>query len=552
MATKSILINFAGYSNEPFNFMPDNGMANLAACLIKKGHKTVIWDCSTVDLVNEYYPHIYRDEITYMTNIILDKAKNKTTLTEKELGYYNDLNNKLNIFYDAKITDIGNKISDYIKNDRIDFIGMKLWTGEGFAGSIVIAKLLREKNPRIPIFAGGPHVDWFMERIFSITDVFDILAYGEGEETITLLAEYVEDIKSLRDISNIIFKKNNKIIVNPLKRISNLNEIPNPVYDDDVYLAMKDDKKVKIILIDESRGCPNSCNFCIHPLKSGKKRRVMSYKRVVDIIEDTMKKHKINAFRFAGSNPPTHLLTEIAQEIIKRGLNIKYSSFAHVGNISPNYFKLLKKSGCCALAFGVESGSQIILDKSLNKKSSINKIKETLKMCKDSGIKVIASLIIPAPMETEKTKQETFELIREISPDSTVVFFPTMILKTEWDKNQEKYGFKINDPDELYRTAMTYKINHLMPSLSLGLTGYILDGKTFKDIVNETSDFINRLKENKLSTQLFDQIFLLSEFTDMSAEIFGKITHECIITGNYSKIKEIISNINKTITLNNN
>jgi radical SAM superfamily enzyme YgiQ (UPF0313 family) len=74
----------------------------------------------------------------------------------------------------------------------------------------------------VKVFGGGPHVDWFHEMIYDVTDVFDVLAYGEGEETIVLLAGYIEGRKKLEEIPNLIFRKEGKIITTTEKRIEDL------------------------------------------------------------------------------------------------------------------------------------------------------------------------------------------------------------------------------------------------------------------------------------------------------------------------------------------
>jgi radical SAM superfamily enzyme YgiQ (UPF0313 family) len=78
-----------------------------------------------------------------------------------------------------------------IRSNKIDFVGLKLWNGDGFVASQIIAECIKKNFPDMPIFAGGPHVDIFLENIYKITDAFDCLVYGEGEETIVMLAEYV-------------------------------------------------------------------------------------------------------------------------------------------------------------------------------------------------------------------------------------------------------------------------------------------------------------------------------------------------------------------------
>ncbi|MDD5687861.1 MAG: radical SAM protein [Elusimicrobia bacterium] len=550
MATNSLLINFAGYPNEPFNFMPDNGLANLAGALMRENHKTKIWDCSTVDVVEKLFPYEYSDEYRNLSKKIMQSISAGDKPVTKDLDMFYDLSGKIESRQTKSIKDIGNEISKFVKNGNFDFIGFKLWSGAGFEGSMIIAEELKKNNPKLPIFAGGPHVDWFNERVFDVTNVFDVLVYGEGEETLPLLANYVEGKVLLKDIPNLIYKENGKTITTPMKRVDDLNKLALPVYDDDVYLAMKDNQKIKIFLIDESRGCPNSCNFCIHPLKSGGRWRTVDAKKVVDRIESLIHKYGVHGFRFAGSNPPPNHRRNIASELLKRGINIVYSSYAHIGNSTEQEYKELKKSGCCALAFGVESGSQEILSKSLNKKTKVEQIDDTIEKCRKAGIYAIASIIMPAPGETEATKNETLSRLLKIRPDSTVVFFPIITLGTEWEKNMDKFGFKINKPKEFFEKAMTYKTNTLCPPpLWPKVDDFLLDRKSFEKLAEETANFVKLLSQNNMTTQLFDQVFLVAEFSGMSPKEFGDKSHNYLHTGDRNALYKMVSEINENVKI---
>lgn len=550
MATKSLLINFAGYPNEPFNFMPDNGLANLAGALIKENHEVKIWDCSTVDLVQKMFPYQYINEYQTLAQKIVQSVSADSKPASRDLDRFYGIGKEIEAYQNKKVKEIGDEISRFVKKHNFDFIGFKLWTGAGFEGSMIIAEELRKNNPKLPIFAGGPHVDWFHERIFDVTNIFDVLVYGEGEETITLLADYVAGKAVLKDIPNLIYKENDKIITTPMKRVNDLNKLAMPVYDDNVYLAMKNNRKINIFLIDESRGCPNDCNFCIHPIKSGKRWRLVDAQKFVDRIETLIQKYGVHGFRFAGSNPPPNLRKNIAQELIKRDIPIVYSSFAHVGNTTEKEFEQLKKSGCCALAFGVESGSQQILSGSLNKKTKVEQIETTFERCKKAGIYAIASIIIPAPGETEATKNETMNLLLKIKPDSTAVCFPIIILGTTWERNIDKYGFKINKPKEFFERVMTYKTNSLCPPpLWPPMDDLCLDGKSFKELGRETAKFAGLLIKNNFTTQLFDQIFLIAEFSGMSPKEFGDKTHSCLSAGDYETLHKMASEINERVQM---
>jgi len=415
------LINYSGYPAVIRSLALDNGLANLAGSLIQKGHQTTILDYATVDTIKRLFPHEYSDELRYLTRKIIASLEMGLSPQKTDLNAFRELDSRIDELQKKKVRQIAREISEYAKAYEADFVGLKLWSGDGFEGSMTIAEQLKQDNPGLPVFAGGPHVDSFRENIFDVCDLFDALVYGEGEETITMLADYVSDKKRLEDVPNLIYKNNGRIITTPIRRIENLDSLCSPVYDKDVYLAMKGNRKIKMAFIDESRGCPNHCSYCIHPIKSGNKWRERTQEAVVEQMEEMNRKYGFTAFKFAGSNPPPPLKKGIANEILDRGLKLAYCAFGHITDGMVVDFDLLRKSGCYSLFLGIESGSQRILDESMNKGIRISQIAKTIAACKQAGLYVVGSVIIPAPHETEETKRESLDLLLMLRPDSVVV-----------------------------------------------------------------------------------------------------------------------------------
>ncbi|MDH5661991.1 MAG: B12-binding domain-containing radical SAM protein, partial [Elusimicrobiota bacterium] len=461
--TRSLLINYSGYPAVIRSLALDNGLANLAGSLINKGHKTIILDYATVDTIRRLFPHEYSDELSFLTRKIICSLELGLPPEKSDIRAFRDLDRRISELQKEKVKQIAREISQYAKAYKVDFVGLKLWSGDGFAGSIAIAQELKRDNPHLPVFAGGPHVDSFKENIFDVCDIFDALVYGEGEETITMLADYVSGERRLEDIPNLIYKKDDRIVTTPMRRINDLDSLSFPVYDENVYLAIRGNQKIKMAFIEESRGCPNHCSYCIHPIKSGNRWRERTAQAVVEQMEEMNRKYGFTTFRFAGSNPPPFLKRKIANEILSRGLKVTYSAFGHIRDGLVVDFRLLRKSGCYSLFFGIESGSQGILDEIMNKGVKIAQIAKTIKACKQAGLYVVGSVIIPAPHETEETKKETFDLLLKMRPDAVVVWFPALMLGTDWEKNSHKYGFDIRDRKGYLKEAMLYKIKSFYP-----------------------------------------------------------------------------------------
>jgi len=534
MPTKSILVNYSGYPYIVDSLLPDNGLALLAASLIQKGHETKILDYAVPQTMERLFPFQYKDEIASLyRNPGIDAERIRC------------LDEKINDFRKGKIIEIAKEISEHAKKENVDFVGFKLWLGEGFEGSIAIAEYLKEQNPGLPIFAGGPQVDWFGELILEKTNAFDALAYGEGEETIIHLADHIKGKKRLDEIPNLIFKKGKEIIKTPLKRIEDLDSLPTPLYDESVYPAIKD--KIHIFLLDESRGCPYSCNFCTHSIKSGKKWRTKDPKKVIDEIRSFSK--TTGAFRFSGSNTPSYFKREFAKELISQGLDIHYTGFGHFEDTSKETLQLFRKSGGYALLFGLESGSQEILDKSINKRIKIFQVKKLASECQRQGIKTILSVISPAPLETEQTKNQTLDLLLESKPDSVLVSLPILVRGSEWINNSQRYNFTLNkgNINNFYKELMDYRIKLLYPPSLWDPLPYSINNKSFSDCSKESGEFASLLENSGILTQATDVMFSMAKYSNLSVKELRDSVRSYFSEGNSQEVRALVKTINKNV-----
>lgn len=539
----SFLISYNSIPSSLDSLMPDNGLINLASSLTQAGHKTKIFDYSTVSHIKE----VFTDEI----HNELIKAYNK-------LNERNNLQNSLKRFKEINLV-ISQRKADVLKNSIIkkllleienakpDFVGFKLWTGEGFVGSIEIAEAIKAKHPEIKIIGGGPHNDYFYERTFEFTEIFDVLAYGEGEETIIDLAEWSIQKKELIDIKNIIYKTNGKPVINAIKRVENLDLHAVPLYDLDIYPALKGNDKINIIMIDESRGCPNCCNFCPHPKKSGKKWRKRSPENIIKIFKDASEKCNTNCFRLAGSNPPAELIEEICKKILEHKLKIQFVSFGYARNSSAKFYSLLKEAGCYSILFGIESGNPDILKHTMNKKTTVEKMKEAISLCKNAGIKATASLIVPAPGETMQSFLDTQKLCIDLGIDGISLCMPGVIPGSEWFEKKEKYNIELDA--DYYSKMMTYTIRFLMPPPLWETLPYKIDGRNFYEMMVITDILNTYLEKNGINTGINEITLLFADKLNYSNSEMRDVNRNIFVTGNFNKIEELVTKFNKEVSL---
>ncbi|MCM8821956.1 MAG: B12-binding domain-containing radical SAM protein [Candidatus Omnitrophica bacterium] len=499
------MISIAGVPKILSDFIPDNGLATLAACLRNTGHNSIILDFNTTETLGKVFEEKSLLDIRPIAEKVFIDKKKPTLLDIIRLKI---LSNRVEKQKHKVFGDISENICRIVKENNIDFVGIKLWAGDGFMYSLMLAEKLKEKFPHIKIFGGGPQVDIFQQDIFRVTDSFDALCFGEGEETIVGLAEMVSGRVKINEIPNLIFRQNGTVVRTERRFISELGNTPFPEYHPSVYKDINN--KIKLFVLDESRGCQNCCAFCIHPVKSGRIRK-KPVERILAEIEKSVFSYSTRLFRYAGSNTPDDILEAVARKLIDREIKISYSCFGNFETMKNIDFRFVRKSGCISIFFGLESGSPEILRKAMHKKNCLEDAETVIKNCKKAGIFTVVSVIYPAPFETEKTRKETIDFLVRTMPDSVLVQFPGLFPQTTWGRNPEKFNFTLET--ETYELdVMTYQIKQFFPPRYWKPLPYRVNGMSFRQYAAETARFQKDLDKAGITTFVSDEAYLLSKF----------------------------------------
>jgi len=142
------------------------------------------------------------------------------------------------------------------------------------------------KGLKVPIVAGGPHVNYMPEEVLTYSNA-DIVSIGEGENAIIEICEYFQEKRNLESISGIGYKKDNSVHLTQKRAlIEDLDSIPYPDYDDFQirnYTGSDDPASDRMFWrIMSSRGCPYTCLFCTSNQVFGRKYRLSSARRMFD------------------------------------------------------------------------------------------------------------------------------------------------------------------------------------------------------------------------------------------------------------------------------
>ncbi len=542
-----LLVNYAGYPYSPSSLMPDNGLANLAGALIRAGYSARILDYATVATIRRMTSPDLQRRLSREWEVLRRPGRGPLRATRRFLALpvLQRAEAERRRLQQQAIEAIGAELCDYVAAHGIDAVGFKLWNGDGLEGSARLAAILRQRHPRLRLFGGGPHVDLFTDRLLRQYPVFNALATGEGEHTIVMLAAHGAGDASLEQIPNLIFRAaDGSIRFTREHMVENLDDLPLPVYDPDIYPAMGGDEKIKITVIDESRGCRNACAFCIHPVKSNRSVRLKSIGRLLAEVRDLDRRYGFRAFRFAGSCTPYPLLNSFAEAVLRERIPLRYASFAHIRESDEAAFDTIRRSGCVSLFFGIESGSQRMLD-SLNKGIRIEDIRRAVARSKAAGIFTVGSIIFPCPGETRASEQESLALLKEIGLDSLMLQAPIVAPRTEWFRNPDRYRIVLDGPDRYMNVAMTWKVKLQLPPRFWNPLPISIDGRPYRKILDWTGAFARQVAQLGIPTSITDETYLMSVQAGMGATQFRDAALGAFFSGDTDAVGSMATAINR-------
>lgn len=332
----------------------------------------------------------------------------------------------LNLTY-SNWEDVKQSAIEKIKSFNPDIFGISILSNSRISAKKLIEEV-KKINPNVIIIAGGVHTTFLYNQILNYYPV-DYAVLGEAEITIIELLNAIKNKKSVEDfkkIKGIAFKHNNEIIkTEPRERIRNLDELPFPKHE---YFE-KTIKKYNTAYLMTSRGCPFGCSFCPSSAYWGRCMIQRSAKNVFEEIKYLIKKYpNIQKIYFLDDEflVNNKRVIELCKMIINDNIKIKWSCLGRASSINEELVRWIKKAGCLEVIFGVESGSQRILD-NIGKKVKVEQIEDAIKLCKNYGLSTSFLSIVGLPGEDCKSAMETAKLakkVNEVAEPAILIVFP--------------------------------------------------------------------------------------------------------------------------------
>ncbi|MEK6279021.1 MAG: radical SAM protein [Acidobacteriota bacterium] len=252
---------------------------------------------------------------------------------------------------------------------------------------------------------GGPGPTASARRILEEYPWIAGVVCGEGEETVS---EWIELNRRRRTgpISGMVYRDGLHIVEGPPRnRNRNLDDLPLPAYH------LIDWKRYSHARVITTRGCSYKCSFCDVTALWGNRSVYRGLDATVAEMEMLRDRYGKNSIAIVDDTFVLNRerVTAFCNTLLERDAGIEWGCFGRINLMTPALIKLMAKAGCRAVFYGIDSGSQTVLDRTV-KKVRAKEIMPVLELSAAYFDKIEASFIWGYPFETLADFKQTLEL----------------------------------------------------------------------------------------------------------------------------------------------
>ena len=321
-----------------------------------------------------------------------------------------------------------------------------------FETAALLGHALKAAMPNVPVVLGGWHVTVAPDHAMA-QSCFDLGVIDEGEHTMAEVCDHYRGTRTLESIDGIVYRgdEGKLVTTKPRKKLQNLDSLPFParhLLPPNLYQPVPiDEHGTPKFAMMTSRGCPHACAFC---QKSRSGYRSHSPERIVDEMEHLVREYGARDIAFVDSLfcASYKRVERVCDEIIRRGVQVSWTCSSRVEVVDKPLLQKMKDAGCWRTRFGIESGSDRVLDfisKGINKE----KIRKAVTAAHEVGLRPKAFFILGHMPDTRESIEETIAFAKTLPLHDVTVQINTLLPRTPqmeiWEREGEKWGRLVNE-----------------------------------------------------------------------------------------------------------
>lgn len=342
---------------------------------------------------------------------------------------------------DFNISGLNLRRVDNIVRQKPAIVGISALT-ETYPNALKIAKRIKELDDSVVIVLGGAHASILPEQVLQ-EDAIDFAVIGEGEATMSELVRYLLDgTGHLEEIKGIGYKDNEgQVQIHQRRKLLDPDTLPYPARD----LFPVEFYQEKWNISTARGGCPFQCPFCSGSAIWEGRRRPRSPENIIEELK-MLYEQRGATYTFFSEDLFTvnkKWVNQLLTLINQLDYPIKWGCATRVDCVDAKLIADMAEAGCVSIQFGVESGSQRILDsvKGITKEQVV----KVIRACIQANIHVASSFMVPFPQDTRETLSETKEFIKRLYDEGSQIYlsYTSPFPGTDFYLNREKLGIKI-------------------------------------------------------------------------------------------------------------
>jgi len=312
-----------------------------------------------------------------------------------------------------------------INHDQPDLVGLSFLSTTSYPYAKILARQIRASNPKVKLAFGGVFASLNAPLVKLQCPEVDFVCRGDGEQ---LILDLVGRLKDPEGVFGLTWMKDGKVVQNPGRLVErHLDQWPFPDRDSlmlDFIESMPLDVPAVLSMerfttMQTSRGCPWPCVFCDIPIFNEGKWRARSAQHVVAELKH-LEEQGYGSVYFVDD----HFLLQpkrieaICGGIVKEGLKIQWGIEGRVDSVAQHLFPAMAEAHCRTVMFGIESGSQKILDR-LHKEQTLDEVRTAVTNAKQAGIEIVHGFFtVGNPDETILDMRATFDFAATLPLDT--------------------------------------------------------------------------------------------------------------------------------------